>query len=148
MSEPMLLDVTEATPARSRCRSRSHSSRPEEVSLAGAEHSCITYWLSGPRVGLQWAIEASGRRYHLRELLAVSFKYMSGGIVVASKSDVGVHAHGRSVLEALEAFCEMFDSQYRELVECPEDELTPYAMQFRRKFLQLVEGVEPLPVSP
>jgi hypothetical protein len=93
----------------------------------------------GPRMQLRTQVVAESRVYELKDVFVVSLEYLEDDIVFVTHRTVPVHAYGRGLKEALAAFSEAFDLQWRSLVEAPEDSLTPGGLK-RRHAMQAVVG--------
>jgi hypothetical protein len=78
----------------------------------------------GPRMQYQMVISAGSRRYHLKDWFVVNLSYLDDGQVFADHATLPVHGYGEDLSDALNAFCEAFDFQWRCLVEVSEDTLT------------------------
>ena len=95
----------------------------------------------GPRMQLRTQIVAESRVYELKDLFVVSLEYLEDEIVFVTHRTVPVHAYGRGPIEALRAFSEAFDLQWRSLVETPEDSLTAGGIKRRRAMQAVVASV-------
>lgn len=123
-----------------------HSSAPSKPlsrdSYAATEQGKTTNLVfPGPRMQLRTQIVAQARVYELRDLFVVDLEYLDDDIVFVSHRSVPVHAYGRGANEALRAFGEAFDLQWRSLVEVPEDSLTPGGIRRRRAMESVVASV-------
>src|SRR5260221_9658124 len=101
----------------------------------------------GPKMRVQTRIVWRDRHYALRGIFAIEFREVDGGIVLATHRQLPVHGHGSSQEEAIEAFCEAFDLQWRSLVEVDETSLTSGGRDRRRAMQAAAERVtigEPL----
>lgn len=100
----------------------------------------------GPRMQIQTRIFAGVRRYVLKDMFVIDLEYSEeedGQLqVFASHRILPVHGHGPGQPEALAAFCEAFDFQWRHLVEVPEDSLTDGGKRRRQAMRDAVERVE------
>lgn len=120
-------------------------SRPRQSSYAPASGTQSQHALLGQRVRMQvrTTIRCSEREYHLRGAFVISLDYIDAGQeVFASHRHLPVHGYGKSDSEAIASFLEAFDHQYRELVECGLDELTPGGQKRRRLIEDVVESVQ------
>lgn len=95
----------------------------------------------GPRMQYQMVIPAGSRRYHLKDWFVVNLNYLENGQVFADHSTLPIHGYGDNLTEALNAFCEAFDFQWRNLVEVPEDSLTPGGKRRRSALNEAVKDV-------
>lgn len=124
-----------------------HPKLPETEGYSSASGSlgrCVTTFAAfgAPRLSQHIAVVAAGRRYALRGPLSVSLEYLEDGTVFATHAQLPVHGYGKSFGEALDSFCAMFDSQYRDLVEAPVELLTEHARDEREKLQRIVAAVE------
>ncbi len=97
--------------------------------------------LPGPRMQLRTQIVAESRVYELKDLFVVDLEYLEDDIVFVSHQTVPVHAYGRGPKEALRAFSEAFDLQWRSLVDTPESNLTVGGLKRRRAMEAVVASV-------
>lgn len=123
-------------------QARAHSA--EYASASGGEARCVTTFAAfgGPRLSQQVVVASSRRLFRLAGPISVSLEYLDEGTVFASHAQLPVHGYGKTFAEALDGFCEMFDSQYRDLVEAPDAQLTPHARRERAKLEAIVAAVE------
>lgn len=90
---------------------------------------------------LRTQIITGQRVYELKDLFVVDLEYLEDDIVFVSHRTVPVHAYGRGLKEALRAFGEAFDMQWRNLVEVPKDCLTPGGLKRRHALESVVANV-------
>ena len=102
-------------------------------------HQCTLVY-PGPRMRLTTSVQVPGRRYELRGMFVVQIDHLEDS-VFATHRDLPVHGYGRDQKDALSAFCEMFDMQYRSLVEEDENNLTPGGIQRRQALRDVVARV-------
>lgn len=122
------------------------ASRPHSAALSGAsglerprEHT------SSGRPGMQVvpAVTASGRRYRLGQNLILRVTYHADGTVEVRHRSLPVMGIGDTLQEARTDFSEMFDVQYRGLVEeSDEEELSTGALAARRELLRYVQATD------
>ncbi len=95
----------------------------------------------GPRMQLRTQIVSASRIYELKDVFVVNIDYLEDDVVFVSHRTVPVHAYGSSLNEALGAFTEAFDHQWRNLVDVPESSLTEGGVKRRRAMQAVVEKV-------
>lgn len=95
----------------------------------------------GPPMRIFVQIAAHGRVYCLSRAFAVTLKRLDDGTVFASHATLPVYGYGETVNVALRSFQEMFDVQYRSLVDGSVDDLAPRARVVREDFRGVVERV-------
>ena len=95
----------------------------------------------GPRMQYQMVIPAGSRRYHLKDWFVVNLSYLDDGQVFADHGSLPVHGYGDNMNEAMNAFCEAFDVQWRSLVEVSEDSLTSGGKRRRAALREAVKDV-------
>lgn len=85
----------------------------------------------------------NGRKYIFKKKLIITIEDFIANEVLASSDKLAIFGCGKnkSIDSALKNFNELFDFQYRNLVECPEETLTKDALVLRQTFLDLVEKV-------
>jgi hypothetical protein len=99
--------------------------------------------IHGPRLSVLPCIVAGDRRYMLRGAFVVQLEHDTDGSVHASHRSLPLFGTGLSVADAMEAFAEYFDFQYRDLVECDESMLADDALAVRDQLLSLVREILP-----
>lgn len=115
---------------------------PHAVAADGGDDDLV--WVPfarGPRLSMYVAIDTPRRTYVLKGTFGVHLEYFEDGTVYAEHRRIPVHGDGRSVKEALTEFANMFDAQYRTLVEVDEAKLTAHAKGIRAQLLELVADV-------
>lgn len=124
------------------------SERPRRVEPRFEPAGCDVIYVpfEGPRMSFQVTLRSGPRVYRLRGAFAIKLEYLGDGTVFASHENLPVHGYGRSVDDALQSFSEMFDLQWRELVEIdePEVRLTSGARRDRERLQSIVQNVEEL----
>lgn len=95
----------------------------------------------GPRMQLRTQIHAGGRTYSLSGVFVIQIDYLDDADVFAYHRTLAVHGYGKNQDKALAAFCESFDFQWRNLVDVPEDALTPGGKRRRAALEAAVESV-------
>lgn len=96
----------------------------------------------GPRMQVRTQIVAGPRRYNLKGMFVIDLEYLDDeGQVFASHRTLPVHGYGGDQGDALEAFCEAFDVQWRHLVDVQEDTLTDGGRRRRQAMRDAVETV-------
>ncbi|GMV15497.1 MAG: hypothetical protein AMXMBFR56_37210 [Polyangiaceae bacterium] len=98
----------------------------------------------GPRMQVRTQIAVGERRYDLKDVFVIDLEYMEEDDqvqVFASHRTLPVHGYGADQPEALRDFCEVFDFQWRHLVDVPEESLTPGGKRRRQAMLNAVEKV-------
>lgn len=90
---------------------------------------------------LRTQIVAASRRYELKDVFVVNIEYLEDDVVFVSHRTVPVHAYGGSLNEALGAFSEAFDHQWRNLVEVPESSLTNGGLKRRHAMQAVIDRV-------
>lgn len=97
----------------------------------------------GPRMQVRTQIVAGPRCYNLKGMFVVDLEYLDDdGQVFASHRSLPVHGYGSDQGEALEAFCEAFDFQWRQLVEAPEESLTAGGKKRASAMREAVQSVD------
>lgn len=95
----------------------------------------------GPRMQLRTQIVVGGRVYELKDVFVVDIDYLEDDVVFVSHRSVPVHAYGNGLREALSAFSEAFDHQWRSLVDVDESSLTDGGVKRRREMKAVVASV-------
>jgi hypothetical protein len=90
---------------------------------ADGEHSSTVIWGAFPRLQVSTVLKAPARLYRLRGMFVVEVSNLEDGTVYAKHRSLPVYGYGQDVREALAAFAEAFDVQWRMLVEEDDDEL-------------------------
>ena len=115
----------------------------EEYASANSVRPSTRLIFPGPRMQVQTQVVAGDRRYVLKDMFVIDLEYGKdddGQLqVFASHRALPVHGQGGSQAEALAAFCEAFDFQWRHLVEVPEDSLTEGGRLRRQAMRNAVE---------
>ena len=93
-------------------------------------------------------IKYKDRVYHLRQPFVVMVGPFVDDWWLASHEDTPVSGAGTNAEEALADFACMFDAQYRDLVECPEEKLAASGLSSRRKLERLTLRVDVRDSSP
>ena len=97
---------------------------------------------SSPRMRVAPIVSVPDRRYELQHNLIIHIWYHKDNSVEAVHKSLPVSGYGESPAEALSDFAEMFDVQYRGLVEdATENELSPGALKARQEFERYVHCV-------
>lgn len=95
----------------------------------------------GPRMQMRTEIVAAKRRYELVGVFVVNIEYLEDEVVFVTHRTVPVHAYGKSLAEALSAFGEAFDMQWRSLVDVAEASLTEGGIRRRQAMKAVVARV-------
>ena len=95
----------------------------------------------GPRMQLRTQIVVGARVYELKDVFVVDIDYLEDDVVFVSHRSVPVHAYGNGLPEALSAFSEAFDHQWRSLVDVDESSLTGGGVKRRRERQAVVVSV-------
>jgi hypothetical protein len=69
--------------------------------------------------------------------LLLLIEELEGGVIFVSVKDLPVSGYGNSIPEALSAFSDAFELQWKNLVEGPESDLSPKALEYRKRFLEI-----------
>lgn len=129
--------ATQALPPPPRAAAREQHAAQESLrSVAGRTEVA---W--APFMHLRVAIEAAGRLYLLRGAFVLSVSE-EDGLTVARHNRLGLEGLGDTAEQAIDDFCQNFDRQYRDLVECDENGLSAGARAIRRCLCDVVEHVE------
>lgn len=139
LGERVPVDMTEAAP---RVQERSSVERTS-YAPAAADDKEVIYPHFGPRMQVIVVLRQPDRVYRLRGTLAISLRQEDGGVVCAYHRRLPVLGYGENPSEAISDFCEMFDVQYRGLVDCDQSDLSEGAQEARRTFEALVEDISP-----
>jgi len=123
------------------------SEEAEEYAPANSVRPSSSLIFPGPRMQVQTRIVMGSRRYVLKDMFVIDLEYAKNQDeqlqVFASHRTLPVHGHGGDQGEALMAFCEAFDFQWRHLVDVPEDSLTESGKRRRQALKNAVERIEP-----
>jgi hypothetical protein len=116
----------------------------EETAYAPATTAKATWIIRefrGPKLHSVPVVRVEGRTYYLKGTFIIEFEYQADGTVIAKHRSLPILGYGQSADEALAAFAEFFDYQYRDLVECDESELTSGARQVRAALSGIVRAI-------
>ena len=130
--------MTQATPDASEAPARSEV---DEYVPADCRTGARLFY-PGPRMQMRTAIAAGGRLYVLKDLFVIDLDVSEEGHVFATHRSLPVDGVGDDESEALAAFCETFDFQWRNLVDVDEDSLTKGGLKRRRALEAIVQSVE------
>lgn len=139
MGERVPVDTTEAAP---RVQERAPAERSSYAPAVAEEAAQVIYQPFGPKMQVLVVIRQPERVYRLRGTLIIELRQEDGEICAYHRR-LPIVGYGLDAGEAINDFAEMFDAQYRGLVECDEGELSEGALQARRHFEALVEDVHP-----
>lgn len=114
---------------------------PRDLYAATEPGTTTNLVLPGPRMQLRTQIVAASCVYELKDVFGVDLDYLEDDVVFVSHRTVPVHAYGGSLEEALSAFSEAFDLQWRSLVDVPESSLTDGGVKRRRAMQAVVAKV-------
>lgn len=119
--------------------------RRPEVDYVGASPISTRVFFPGPRMQMEHGIDVGSRRYVLNGFFVIELEHEGDGVdaaVYASHRSLPVSGFGRDAKEALQAFYDAFDHQYRHLVEVEPDSLTAWARQMREAMKRAVVRIE------
>jgi len=138
LSEPLVIDATEAAPHR---QARASGERISYAPAVAEQPRQVIYKPFGPKMQVLVVIRQPERIYRLKGTLVIDLEQEEDG-VCASHRTLPVMGYGGSAAEAIADFAEMFDAQYRGLVEESDaEELSAGGRQARRQLEALVEDI-------
>jgi hypothetical protein len=137
----MASNLAEVTPVDRDEHGRPAHREGSDYALASGAIQTRLVFPRGPRMQLRWVIEAPERRYVLRDTFRIELTYLEDGTVFAKHRRLPVHGYGETQAEAISAFCEAFDHQWRHLVEAAPETLAAHAMTLRESLQAAVSDV-------
>lgn len=134
-------DLSELTEAQGRPTPPEPRLRLVEGYSPANQEPCLKLVFPGPRMQLQAVIVTPERSFLLKGMFVVQLSYLEDGTVFASHRELPVHGYGPNQKAALAAFSEMFDVQWRNLVEVAETALTAGGLRRRKALVDAVAAV-------